>query len=230
MKECNVILIDDRSSFFKSSTINNILERALTNHHLQINLITLNPKEEKYVDDKGVINASLITNELDSSKYLKQPIQLIACDYDLGGDVTNGFEIIRILRNDLKCKKKIILYSSNIEDVIERILKGTQEAIVKKIIDLTNSNIASFCKRDSHLGEDMIKYLQEETKFSTDSFFESELYKYGAFKFKSTYDKFENKTLAEIAEVIAKQSDEGELLKKELIEQVIAYMILMENE
>ena len=230
MKECNVILIDDRPDFFTSSTIKNILRRAAENHHLQINLFPLNPKEEKFVNDDGVIIPERLIMELDSPQYLKQSIQLIACDYDFGGDKTNGFEIVRILRNTFGSKKRIILYSSNIEDVIGKILDGERPEIVEKIVDLVSSSISAFCQRNNHLEEAMIKHLNEEVQFSTDKAFESELFKYKDYKFKTTYDKFENKTLGEVAELISKQKHEGDMLKQELIEQVIAYMIMMENE
>ena len=230
MKECNVILIDDRPSFFTSATINNILSRALEHHHLRINLLPLNPKDEKFVDEQGIIVPELIIKELDTPNYLKQLIHLIACDYDYGRDKTNGFEIIRFIRNTLNSKKKIILYSSNIENVIDKIIEGNRPEIVGRIVDLVSSNISAFCQRDSHLEEAIIKYLNEEIQFSTDKAFEQELFKYKDYKFKSTYDKFENKTLGEIAEIISRNKHEGELLKQELIEQVVAYMIMMENE
>jgi len=230
MKECNVILIDDRPAFFTSATIKNILRRASENHRLQINLLPLNPKDEKFVDDDGIIIPERLVKELDTPQYLKQVIHLIACDYDFGGDKTNGFEIIRILRTTLESKKKIILYSSNLDNVIDKILDGERAGIVERITDLVNSNISAFCKRDEHLEESIIKQLNDESQFSADKAFESELYKYKDHKFKITYNKFENKTLGEVAELISKQKHEGEILKQELIEQVIAYMIMMENE
>jgi hypothetical protein len=170
-----------------------------------------------------------IIDELNTYNYLNQPIQLIICDYNLGGDDLNGFEIIRILRNEIGTKKRIILYSSNIDNVIDKILEGNKDEITAKISDLVNSNISEFCKKNNHLEESMIKYLDEESEFSTDKFFELELYKYGDYTFQSVYDKFENKRLSEIANLIANQPHEGERLKKELIEQVIAHMIHKEN-
>ncbi len=226
----NVIFIDDRPGFFSGATISNILRRANDNHQIQINLIPLNPKDQKYVNEDGVIRPEKIIEALDSPQYLRQDIQLIACDYDFGGDVINGFEIVRMLRNNLESKKKIILYSSNIENVINNILEGSQNGIIEKITDLINSNISAFCKRDSHLEEAMIKYLKEEAVFSADKAFEAELYKYRDFKFKSSYRKFENMTLGEVADIISKNKNEANLLKKELIEQVVAYMVVMENE
>jgi hypothetical protein len=230
MKECNVILIDDRPAFFTSSTLKNILRRALDNHQLKINLLPLNPKDEKFVDGEGIILIDRIIKEFDTPQYLRRSIQLIATDYDFGGDKTNGFEIVRILRNTFKTNKQIILYSSNIENVIDKILEGKKAEITERIVDLVKANIADFCQRDSHLGEAIIKHLNEEMKFSADKAFESELYKYRDYKFKTIYSKFENKTLGEVAAIIAQQRHEGDLLKKELIEQVIAYMIMMENE
>jgi hypothetical protein len=165
-----------------------------------------------------------------TERYLKQLIHLIVCDYDLADDKTNGFDIIRQLRNKLNCKKKILMYSSNIDNVIDNIIKGDKNVIKDKIIDLVRANISAFCQREGHLEEEIIKHLQEETVFSSDRHFESELHRYGKRKFKNTYDRFEGKTLKEIAEIISSQSHEGDRLKKELIEQVIAHMIAIENE
>ena len=230
MQECNCIIIDDKKDFATSAMMTNFLKRARENNNLQINLIQLNPKSEKFVDDDGKIVQERVVAELNTEQYLKQLVHLIACDYDLVDDGTNGFDVVRLLRNKLNSKKKILLYSSNIDNVIDKIINGQKNEIKEKIIDLVKSSISSFCQREGHLEEEIIKHLQEETIFSSDKQFETELYKYGKFKFKATYDKFENKTLGEMAEIISKQSHEGDRLKKELIQQVIAYMIAMENE
>ena len=230
MRECNVILIDDRPNIASSSTIKNILRRANDNHQLKINLFPLNPKEERFVDEDGNIVLARLVEILDTDGYLKQSIQLIACDYDFGGDKINGFEIIRELRNTLHSKKKVILYSSNIEDVIGKILEGDKAEVTDKIVDLVSSSISSFCKKDNQLEEAMIKHLNAEGQFSADKAIEAELYRYKDYRFKNTYDKFENKTLGEIADFIAKHKHEGDLLKQEIVQQLIAYMIMMDNE
>ena len=231
MIECNCIVIDDSKSFTTSSTMNNFLRRALENNKLQINLIHLNPKDERFVDDNGLILTDRIVNELNTNQYLKRLIHLVVCDYNLGDDSTNGFEIIRLLRNELKCKKKIILYSSNIDDVIDKIISGDNpEQVRKVIVDLVSSEISEFCQRNEHLEEEMIKQLLGEIKFSTDKYFEEELYKYRSYLFRAPYDKFKGKTLGDVADYIATHNHEGEILKKELIQQVVAYMIDLNDE
>lgn len=229
MKLCNVIVIDDKAGYTTSSTMRNFISRASANNHLQINFIHLNPKLQKYVDENGAIILERVVEELKTTEYLNQMVHLIICDYDLGDDILNGFEIIRTLRNDIGTKKRIILYSSNIDNVIDKIIAGNTDQITVKIVDLVKSSISDFCKRDQHLEESIIKILNEESEFSTDKFFEAELHKYGEYPFQSTYDKFENKKLSEIAKIIADQPHEGARLKKELIEQIIAHMIHKDN-
>lgn len=230
MKECNCVVIDDKRGFSTSALITNFLNQVYENNQIKINFYQLNPKEERFVDENGFIIRERIINELNSPKYLQQLVHLIVCDYDLTDDKINGFEVIRILRKDIKTKKKILLYSSNLSDVVDKIIQGEKEEVSDKIIDLVNSNISAFCKRDQHLLDAILKHLLEELVFSTDKFIESELYKYKDYKFKLVYDKFENKSLGDIAEIIEKNRHEGEILKKEIVEQVIAYMINLENE
>ncbi len=105
MKECNCIVIDDKRGFSKSALVSNFLTEA-ERKNIKINLIQLNPKDEPFVNDKGEIITSRVQEQLDTPKYLRQDIQLIICDYDLADEITDGFDIVRLLRNELKSKKK----------------------------------------------------------------------------------------------------------------------------
>jgi hypothetical protein len=207
----------------------NFVKRAAT-ANLRLNLIQLNPRDERFVDQEDdMISQVRLVEELNTKQFLKQPVHLIACDYDLADPGINGFEVIRLLRNNLGWRKKILLYSANIENVINTIISGKAEDKVQKIRDLVKVNIAEFCDREEHLEEAMLKYLSEESIFSTDGFLVSELYRYGTYKFIGPYEKFENKTLGEIAGIISNQPDEAAKFKKEIMEQVIAYMIDIKN-
>jgi hypothetical protein len=229
MKYCNCIVIDDKKGFAKSALISNFLQRVEKND-IRINLIQLNPKDEQFVNENGEIVKARIEEELNTSKYLRQDVHLIICDYDLADEYINGFDIVQLLRNELKSRKKILLYSSNIDNVVEKIITGNKDIVIKQIIDLVKVNILEFCKRDEHLVEAIFKHLKEESIFSSDNYFETQLYKYQNYTFKAVYDKFQNFTLGEIVAVIKARPDEGELFKKEMIEQVVAYMINIEDE
>ena len=229
MKDCTCIVIDDKRDYTLSATMTNFVKRAAA-AHLRVKLVQLNPREERFVDEEDdMISPERLLKELNTNNFLLQPVHLIACDYDLADAGINGFEVIRLLRFQLNCKRKILLYSSNIENVINTIISGRDGDKVQKIRDLVKVNIADFCDREEHLEEAMLKYLREESIFSADSFLVSELYRYKGYKFKGQYEKFENKTLGEIAGIVANQPDEAAKFKKEIMEQVIAYMIDLKN-
>jgi len=226
MEECNCIIIDDTPNIVKSATISDIKDRVQQNSHFHLNLLQLNPKDEEFLNDEdGSIIMEKLLEKLDSPSYLKQQIHLIICDYELGDKNVNGFEIVRELRNKLRTKKEIILYSSNIEDVIKKIFDSNEGDRIQRVKDLVASKIADFCKKDEHLGQAIIRALKAETSFSSDKFIESEMFKYSEYPFKNIYDRFEGKTLGEVAYIITQQIDEGARFKRELITQLISYMV-----
>ena len=73
-------------------------------------MIQLNPKEEYFVNDQGEIVTSRVKEQLNTTKYLRQDIQLIVCDYDLADDKVNGFDMVSLLRNELKSNKNNSLF------------------------------------------------------------------------------------------------------------------------
>jgi hypothetical protein len=58
MQECNCIVIDDKKDFAGSAMMTNLQKRARDNNQLQINLIQLNPKIERYRTVLETVNSS----------------------------------------------------------------------------------------------------------------------------------------------------------------------------
>ncbi|RZK38904.1 MAG: hypothetical protein EOO90_20650 [Pedobacter sp.] len=225
MEKCFCIVIDDSSQILDTATFNTIKENVKNSASIDLELIQLNPKSEEMINEEdGSILLDKVIERLNTPDYLKRQIHLIICDYELGDEKVNGFEIIRLLRNNLGSKKEIILYSSNIENVIDKII-NKEEDKAKSIKDLVSSKIFDFCLKDEHLSSAIIKAMKSEMDFSSDKFLEAELFKYPDLKFNNIYDRFEGKTLGEIAVVMSSNLDEGNRLKKEMISQVVAYMI-----
>ena len=91
MKDCNCIVIDDNGAFTTSAAMNNFVKRVADNNRLNIRFFPLNPRDQKFVDEDGRIIPQRVVDELNSQNYLRQSIQLIICDYNLGDDVVDGF-------------------------------------------------------------------------------------------------------------------------------------------
>ncbi len=225
MEKCFCIIIDDSTQIMDSAMITKIKENVKTTASIELELIQLNPKIEGLVnEDNGSILLDKVIERLNTPDYLKRQVHLIICDYELGDPDVNGFEIIRQLRNKLGSKKEIILYSSNIEDVIAKII-AKEEDKTKSIKDLVSSKIFDFCIKDEHLSNAIVKAIKSEMEYSSDKFLEAELFRYKDEKFKNIYDRFEGKKLGDIAGIMVTHVAEGNRLKKEMITQVIAYMV-----
>jgi hypothetical protein len=169
-------------------------------------------------------NESNFRNDFNNIEYFKVA-DLILCDYNLIADMLNGYNVIRIIR-DLKYnkKKKIILYSAQIDEVILDILKsgGSFDEQKENLANLIDSNI-EFIKRDGY-DQEVIKNIKKDPEFD----FENELIKWFHKRDKDTFNylfpKYKGKSFGEIATELEHKTDISIAFKKELVEQLISYL------
>jgi hypothetical protein len=216
-----LIVIDEQSQTDTIESIKSILNSD------GINLITqeFNPLHFQSRDIDGNPN-------FDEQKFKESVINLeyfkatdcIACDYNLIPNC-DGFRIIQILRDlGYTHKKKIILYSAQIEEVIGEILQNSTdfEAQKKDLIDLIESNI-EFVKRNGY-DQEVIKMIKKVPDFD----FEIELQKWFYSRENDTFNylfpKYEGKLFKEIAIEIEKNTTQSVEFKRELTEQIISYL------
>lgn len=162
-------------------------------------------------------------------EYFRQT-DIILCDYNLIKDVINGYEIIRIIRNlKYNKNKKIILYSAKIDDIIHDIITRDNDFDVTKenLKNLINSNI-EFIRRDSYDSE-VIKIIRKEPEFDFENELTNWFYKRKDDTFCYLFPKYEGKSLGYIAEEIQQNSNESIAFKKELIEQIVAYLTIIND-
>lgn len=223
------IIIDDEP---QDGIIKNLC-RGLKRENINLECEQLNPQDDKYNKNKGtesapeyVIDLDEIIKDLNTSKYLKRKVDLIACDYSLQDDEVNGFEIIRKLRNELNYNKEIVLYSANLDNVIREILEDrNKQKHIQKIRNLVNAKISDICKRESY--KTTIIGVLKQNKFSLESELESRLYKHSDLKFKSTFPVFKDKLLAEIIDEIRSNSPQAVEFQKELIERIVSNLVAL---
>jgi hypothetical protein len=163
-------------------------------------------------------------NDLANISYFKMA-DMILCDYNLIANVVNGYEIIKIIRElKYKPKTKVILYSAQIDGIIADILiKDTDFEIQKKnLVTLVDCNI-EFIKRDG-FDQEVYKTIREEANFD----FETELINWFHKREKDTFNylfpKYQGKTFGKIAEELENDTYDSNQFKKELAEQIIAYL------
>jgi hypothetical protein len=217
-----LIIVDERSQKSKIESIKSTLKSS------GIDLIAIQ------FDPTNIQKRNLEGNqEFDKDSFIQQVLDLeyfkgtdvIACDYNLIEDELNGFQIIQILREiGYSKKKKIILYSAQIKDVIGNIIQSNADFEVQKtnLADIINCKIEFLA--NENIEQEIITNIRKTAPFD----FEEELKKWFNSrendKFNYLFPKYEGKTFKEIAIEIDKDTHQSAEFKKDLVEQIIAYL------
>ncbi|GHV15514.1 hypothetical protein FACS1894169_07130 [Bacteroidia bacterium] len=222
MTQKYLILVDEQS---QNAVLQNI-KTALKDEGLELVFNEFNPICYQKRDDSGEIlfDAESFKSDLLSLPYFRQ-LDSIVCDYNLIADVIDGFQIIKIIKSiNPNYKKQVILYSAQIENVIEDIIKtGDFEKQKENLKSLIDCNI-DFRKRDNGYEQGLVKHIKKEKEFS----FEDELIKWFFLRkddiFNYLFPKYTGKRFEEIATCLQSKTPDSIEFKKDLVEQIISYL------
>lgn len=164
-------------------------------------------------------------------RFRQQTFHIAAFDWDLSDDLVDGVELIRqlnhhkILRNTPK-----ILYTGLLEDKLGAKLDDFKNGNLSKvrliahIRILIKADIIDFVGREKY--EEDILRLVAQTDETIDLIIEEELNKFPELKFGNSFTSrsFNGKTFLEISKILESESGLRNDFKKEIIQQVIAYL------
>jgi hypothetical protein len=221
MTQKYLILIDEQS---QSSTLER-MKTTLKNDEIDLVYEEYNPikfTKRENADDK-IFDKGTFIETLKALPYFNQ-IDSIACDYNLIEGVINGFDIIKTIKEiNPKYKKQIILYSAKIEDVIGKIITtgdfDSQKNNLKQFIDC---NID--CIPRNGYDQKVIKHIKQEKPFSIEDELIKWFYSRKEDEFNYLFPKYQGKKFEDIAKCIEVDTPESREFKKELVEQIIAYL------
>lgn len=173
---------------------------------------------------EGKIDIQKVVSEFKKS-FGGQTYHLAAFDWSLDDDNINGVELIRQLSHNkiLKNTPKLI-YSGVLEDVLSGIENLSPSDRLNRIKPLINSKILGYYERTKRDEEIMLFFSQDIE--SLDLILEEQLRKYPdlIFEHKFVTDTLKGKSFLQVAEFIEEHDHIRNDLKKEIIQQVIAYM------
>lgn len=224
MIEKYLILIDEQS---QSAVLRNI-KTTLKNDGIELVYKEFNPTDYQKRDNGEIQfdNESFKTDLL-ALPYFMQ-LDSIVCDYNLIAEVIDGFQILKFIKSmNPNYKKQVILYSAQIENVIDGILKmGDFEKQKENLKSLIDCNI-DFRKRDSDYEQVIVKHVKKEKEFS----FEDELIKWFILRkddaFNYLFPKYAGKKFEEVATCLQSKTPDSIDFKKDLVEQIISYLSLI---
>jgi hypothetical protein len=216
-----LILIDEQS---QSAVLQNI-KTTLKNDGIELVFKEFNPINYQKRDNGEIqFDTESFKTDLLGLPYFKQ-LDSIVCDYNLITDIIDGFQIIKIIKSiNPNYKKQVILYSAQIETVIEDIIKtGDFEKQKENLKSLIDCNI-DFRKRDNDYEQGLVRHVKKEKEFS----FEDELIKWFFLRkddvFNYLFPKYMGKKFEEIATCLQSKTPDSIEFKKDLVEQIISYL------
>jgi hypothetical protein len=216
-----LILVDEQS---QSAVLQNI-KTTLKNEGIELVFKEFNPINYQKRDNGEIqFDIESFKTDLLGLPYFKQ-LDSIVCDYNLIADIIDGFQIIKIIKSiNPNYKKQIILYSAQIETVIEDIIKtGDFEEQKENLKSLIDCNI-DFRKRDNDYEQGLVRHVKKEKEFS----FEDELIKWFFLRkddvFNYLFPKYAGKKFEEVATCLQSKTPDSIEFKKDLVEQIISYL------
>lgn len=186
----------------------------------------------------GLIDISKVVIEY-KKRFNNHYFNLIAFDWDLEDENITGVELIRqFTSNRIALFSPKMVYSGVLDDIIKRIVQdnlylGTtgktsrpilKDAAVTKIKSLVKNRVFEYLDRD-HRDPMILKFLKENMQ-STELVIAQTLKKFPELKFNNRFinPNFKGKTFEEIAVILESDEIQGNEFKREIIEQVLAYL------
>ena len=178
----------------------------------------------------GKISIEKVISEF-KKRFKKVSFNLVAFDWDLSDPEINGLELLRqfehskLIRNTDK-----LLYTGLLADRLSSMLDAfksdelTKTALLAHIKTLIKIDIKDFVGRENY-EQDIIRLL-EKSEDSIDLIIEGELRKFPELRFRNSFvsDHFNGKTFLEISEILENDDRLRNDFKREIIQQVIAYL------
>lgn len=223
-KTC-LIIDDNLQDEVIEKIVNKLKGKNIDIKCLQFNIGSL---ERSDLLTEGKIDITKVINQF-QKEFTSIKIDLICIDYNLEDEEINGLDILRDIHK-LRSTSLFIMYSSNLNQLVQRIIDGYDQGndpkkIFNKIKFLIRYKIHDFVGRDNY--DDVVINLLSKNSQTLESMVEEKLLEYPDMVFQNTYPVFQGKTLLEIAQEIRFGSVHGNDFMKELIEQAISNMILI---
>ncbi len=218
------LIIDDND---QSDEIESLARKAREMHGIDLTCHQFNVGNSSFTSvlTNGLIDKDKVVTEF-KKKFGRSNFNIVALDYDLEDTNIKGTDLIRIFDHSklLKNSPKMI-YSGVLDSILKDIIKdNTLDGSVKKIKSMVRNKVIDYLDRD-HFESQILKFLSEDP-LASELIISNILSRHPDLVFENNFvnDKLVGKKYSEIAELLDNDIALDNEFKKEIIEQVIAYL------
>lgn len=222
MVQKHLILVDEQSQKDRLKRISESLKKD----GIELIYEEINPNDycsSRLETGDLYFDKDALMRKLKSINFLSH-LDVFATDYNLVGDELKGEDLIKMLYELLPYyRKKVIVYSAQIKDVITNIIKradGFEEQIT--MLKLLAQNKINYLKSDGEFENRIKKLIIKEPELTIDSRLADSLCAIDNEDFRCIIEGYTDKKISEIANMLLTESEDAIALRRYITEHIMA--------
>lgn len=219
-----IVVVDEQSQKDRLDRIaTNLSKEGVTLHYRE-----LNPNNYPKRLDNGDIgfDEEKFIEDLNNIPFINQ-VDVFASDYNLIDKTLKGIHVINLfLKTRPRYKRKIVIYSAQIETVLHDVLAKAGNSIedqVSSIKQIAGKN-NHFFKSDGEFENKFKQLILSSPDISIEKRLIDELHSLDNNKFTCNLPPFEAMSTHELADALESETDVSQTIKKELVDHIIALL------
>lgn len=229
MEQRHLILVDEQS---QSERLRRIC-RNLKDDGIELIYVEINPSDyySRLASGDVTFNKEALKNKIQSIPFLPH-LDVFATDYNLVNDELKGIDVVSMLYNIRPYYHgQVVIYSAQIEDVIGNIINKRAGGLDEQItmLKLLTRNVISYLSSEGEFENSFKRLITMEPNITLDARLIDSLLSIDNEKFRCSIPGYTDKRVSEIGKLLANNSDETIALKKEITEQILAYITSIQD-
>lgn len=224
MEQRYLILIDEQSQKDRLLQI----ARNLKNDGIQLVYKEINPNDCTVRSDNGdlTLDRNALKNKLKSVSFISH-LNVFATDYNLVSDELKGIDMIEMLYSVLpNYRKKVVIYSAQIDDVINNIIteraKGFEQQV--KMLKILAQNDIHYLRGEGEFENEFKSLIAKEPDITIDSRLIEGLQTLDCDNLKCSIPGYTDKKISEIGDLLLKKGSDVVALRKNIVDHILAYI------
>lgn len=218
----HLILVDEQSQKDRLERIS----KSLENDGIQLIFEEINPNDCSIRLENGDSNfdKNVLKSKLQSIQFLPH-LDIFATDYNLVEDELKGVDLIEMLYELLPhYRNQVVVYSAQIEDVINNIITKRAIGFERQIemLKLLTRNEISYLSSEGEFENKFKKLIIKEPELTIDSRLAESLCAIDNEKFKCFIPGYTDKRISEIGKMLLSKDEEAIALRRCITEHIVA--------
>lgn len=224
MEQRYLVLVDEQS---QSERLRRI-KQNLRNDGIDLICEEITPNDcfDRLASGDITFNKKALLEKIQSIPFLPH-LDVFATDYNLVGNELKGIDVVSMLYTILPYYHgQVVIYSAQIEEVIGNIINERAGGLNEQItmLKLLTRNVISYLSSEGEFENSFKSLITMEPNITLDARLIDSLLSIDNEKFRCSIPGYTDKTVSEIGQLLANNSNETIALKKEITEQIIAYI------